>query len=741
VTEFFFKYPAETFEAGRLVLASAWPMWMFWTLACAASILLAAFLISRRSAMAIPKVATVWLLQTTVAVAVLILLWQPALEVERLKSRANAVAVLLDRSRSMAMPEGEGSRLSVASAAMNEALLPRLRPTYDLHLYAFDEALEQIESTQALTPTGEHSAVTGALTSALDELKSVPLGAIVLVSDGADNASPSESLLDVAAYGVPVHTVGVGPDRLTDDLELASLELPITALPGSRITARAGVRHGGAGDTVLKVYAGEALVAARPIVLPKTPGIHVENVELEAGEPGIRDLRFSLEPLEGETLLGNNTRRALVEVPERRHRVLYLEGEPRWEFKFIRRALEGDASLELVTWLRTTQRKNYRQGVRSEDELAEGFPPDRAALFDYDALIIGSIGAPNFSPAQHALIRDFVGDRGGSLLLLAGREGLADGGWDVTSVADALPAELRRGGDSSYRGVEADVRLATAGRASLVCRLDPDPQRNRTLWAELPALGDFQSMGALKPGAVTLVEAIVDGRREPLLVSQHFGRGQAAILATASTWRWRMRLPADDSRHQRFWRQLVRSLASSAPEPLQLNLATDGQRASIEVAVRTTEHAPVNDARVRVIVTPQSGSPYEVEMARSSEGDGSYVGHFVPVSDENYRVDAEADVEGGSLGVATRHFRYAMGASEDFDAAQNRALLTDIASRSGGRYWSLDQMAEIPEAISFSPAGVTERELLSLWNMPIVFMVLVLLKGGEWLARRRWGAV
>ncbi|MEJ2130802.1 MAG: hypothetical protein P8Y95_04070, partial [Gammaproteobacteria bacterium] len=69
------------------------------------------------------------------------------------------------------------------------------------------------------------------------------------------------------------------------------------------------------------------------------------------------------------------------------------------------------------------------------------------------------------------------------------------------------------------------------------------------------------------------------------------------------------------------------------------------------------------------------------------------------------------------------------------------ALLTDIASRSGGRYWSLDQMAEIPEAISFSPAGVTERELLSLWNMPIVFMVLVLLKGGEWLARRRWGAV
>ena len=100
---------------------------------------------------------------------------------------------------------------------------------------------------------------------------------------------------------------------------------------------------------------------------------------------------------------------------------------------------------------------------------------------------------------------------------------------------------------------------------------------------------------------MTLVEAVVEGRAQPLLVSQHYGRGQAAILATASTWRWRMHLPADDVRHQQFWRQLVRSLASAAPDPLQLNLATEGRQANIEVAVRTSEHTPVNDARVRVL--------------------------------------------------------------------------------------------------------------------------------------------
>lgn len=741
IYEFLFKYAAETFEAGRWVLASTWPLGILWSLLTVATLVLAGLLISRRSRMAMPRVATVWALQTSVTALLLLLLWQPSLEVERLKSRANSVAVLLDRSRSMSLPERDGSRLGVAIEAIKRDLLPQLEHAYDLRLYGFDGALESIESIDALSPTGESSAVTGVLTQVLDELKSVPLGALVLVSDGADNASPPESLLDLADYGIPIHTVGVGPERIANDLELSAVDLPVTALPGSRITARVAVRHAGGGETVLKVYSAEALVAARPITLPIAAGVHVEEVELDVGEAGIRELRFSLEPLEGELLLANNTRRALVEVPSRRYRVLYLEGEPRWEFKFIRRALEGDASLELVTWLRTTQRKSYRQGVRSEDELAEGFPDDRKTLFAYDALIMGSIGAPNFSPSQHALIRDFVGDRGGSLLLLAGRESLGDGGWDVTAVSDALPAKLRRGRNATYVGTEADVRLTRAGQASLICRLDADPERNLALWGSLPAIGDFQSLGALKPGAVTLIEALVEGRAQPLLVTQHYGRGQAAILATASTWRWRMRLPADDVRHEQFWRQLVRSLASAAPEPLQLNLATEGRRTNIEVAVRTSEHIPVSDARVRVVVTPQSGIAREIEMHRSAGDDGNYVGHFIPDADMSYRVDAEAEVEGVSLGVATRHFRYAMGASEDFDAAQNADLLRDIASRTGGAYWTLDGLGELPSAISFSPAGVTERELLALWNMPVVFMLLLLLKSGEWLLRRRWGAV
>lgn len=740
-----FKYSPETFEAGRLVLASPWPLWALWLLIAAVSGLLAALLVSRRSVAALPRLAAVWLLQTAVAALLLALLWQPSIEVERLKGRANSVAVLMDRSRSMALSEGSQrsgpSRFEAAVAATTKDLLPALERDYDVRLYGFDTALESIDSLDALAPTGEGSAVSDALTQALDELKNVPLGAVVLVSDGADNASDPQSLVDLERYRIPVHTVGVGPEQLPNDLELAALELPVTALPGSRITARAAVRHGAGGTSELKVYSGEGLVAARALEFPPQPGVQVEEIELDAGEPGIRDLRFTLEPLQDEAITGNNTRRALVEVPPRHYRVLYLEGEPRWEFKFIRRALEGDPSLDLVTWLRTTQRKNYRQGIKTEAELATGFPADKRELYGYDALVIGSISAPNFTPAQHEMIRDFVSVRGGSLLLLAGHESLGEGGWDVTAVADALPAALPRGPAASYRGIDAEVRLTLPGQASLVCRLDPDPTRNRELWSGLPPLGDFQPLGALKPGAVTLIEALVEGRAQPLLVTQHYGRGQAAILATASTWRWRMRLPSNDARHEQFWRQLMRSLASAAPDPLQLNVAQEGRETRIDVGVRTAQYAPVNDARVRVVVTAQSGATREIEMQRSAEEDGMYVGRFVADANENYRVDAEADVEGGTLGIATRHFRYAMGASEDFDAAQNEALLRDIAARTGGAYWTLDRLRELPDAVGLSPAGVTERELLPLWDMPAVFILLVLLKSTEWMLRRRWGAV
>src|SRR5690606_35172679 len=150
-------------------------------------------------------------------------------------------------------------------------------------------------------------------------------------------------------------------------------------------------------------------------------GVTTRSIDIDIGEPGIRDLRFTLEPLPEERNLVNNTQLRPIEVPSERRHVLYIEGEPRWEYKFIRHALDKNPSVRLASLLRTTPNKFYRQGVESGDELADGSPADEETLFAYDGLVIGSYEAAALTPEQQRMIADFVSRRGGGLLMLGGR--------------------------------------------------------------------------------------------------------------------------------------------------------------------------------------------------------------------------------------------------------------------------------------------------------------------------------
>ena len=115
-----------------------------------------------------------------------------------------------------------------------------------------------------------------------------------------------------------------------------------------------------------------------------------------------------------------------------------MEGEPRWEYKFIRRAEAEDKGVQIVSMLRTTENKIYRQGIADPSELADGFPTKAEDLFKYQAIIIGSVEAGYFTPAQQELLREFVDKRGGGLLFLGGRFSLGDGGWASSSAGGSV---------------------------------------------------------------------------------------------------------------------------------------------------------------------------------------------------------------------------------------------------------------------------------------------------------------
>src|SRR5690606_22010311 len=155
---------------------------------------------------------------------------------------------------------------------------------------------------------GPQTRIGDALTQVLQSAGSVPLAGIVLMSDGAENGDTldEKKLADIASYGVPVHVVGLGSERVVNDVELEQLDLASTAPQGATLSARVGIRHHGAKSVQLKVYDRDVLVATRTVALESETGQTSVSIDVPAGEPGTHELRFVLDPLPEERNTINN---------------------------------------------------------------------------------------------------------------------------------------------------------------------------------------------------------------------------------------------------------------------------------------------------------------------------------------------------------------------------------------------------------------------------------------------------
>jgi uncharacterized membrane protein len=743
--ELLFKYSRATFERGELLFASGWPVWLLAAAIAVGAVVIAIGLVRSNQGLGIVKVATLGVLQTLLWALVLTMLWQPVLVTQTLRPQENSVAVLLDASASMGYGDGGQSRLQEAVAALEDQALPDLDAAFDVDLYAFARETLALESLAAVPPPGPTTDIGSALLSVLRGANAGALAAVVLVSDGADNSNELDAarIAEIASFGVPIHTLGVGAEVIENDLELDDVVVAPQSMPGSTVSAQVSIRHAQGALAQLKVYDGDAILASTAIQLPDQAGVTTRWIDIDVGKPGIRDLRFTLDAGVGESNLVNNTQRRPMEVPQRRRHILYIEGEPRWEYKFIRRAIDEEGPLRVASLLRTTPNKFYRQGVESSEELAAGFPTEEQALFAYDAIMIGSFEAAALTPEQQAMLVEFVSRRGGSLLMLGGRRGLADGGWGLTGLAEVLPASLPEVDAPSFLREPAKALLTPVGRRSLLTRLAGDDADNLARWEELPDLADFQYLEGIKPGAEVLLEADIEGTPWPLLIHQRYGQGNSYILATGGTWRWQMQLPHEDQRHETFWRQLLQALAMAAPEHIMLTtdrvFYADTDSVTLRADVRDQDFEPADGANVRVTIDTGAGAPAVLALTQAPGQPGRYEAVIDAALPGIYRFEATAELEGEVLGASRLAIRREDGVAEHFRTQQNRPLLERLAGATGGRYFALAETGDIPEAVQFSDAGVVERRLLDLWNMPINFLLLLLLKAGEWLLRLLWG--
>ncbi len=326
--ELLFKYPLAAFQKGELVLLGAWPVWVLAVLVVLAAGGLALLLYVRMRGMqaagasgggasgsgsgAIGRVAVIWLLESATVAALLLLLWQPALVITELEPRQNIIAVLVDDSRSMSQKENGSTREEQAAQALRSGVLTRLQKTFQTRLYTFDSAVQRIADPGHIGPAEAPATHIGAsLKQLLAQMEGLPLGAVVLLSDGGDNAGgvDRDAIEALRSHRIPVHTVGFGAEQVAQDIEIEEVLVPSRALAGSRLSATVKFQQRGyAGRrSTLTVRDGTQVLSSREITLAPDDQAQTENLLFDIGAAGAKALQFSVEPLPGEPNRANNT--------------------------------------------------------------------------------------------------------------------------------------------------------------------------------------------------------------------------------------------------------------------------------------------------------------------------------------------------------------------------------------------------------------------------------------------------
>jgi uncharacterized membrane protein len=750
--EFFFKYPLRVFLKGNFVLLGSWPKWVLVLAILSSMALIACLLLRRRSRVAQSfrgaKIVVVWALQSAMIGLLLFLFWQPAISIAALKPDQNIIAVVVDDSRSMAIKDGGSlSREQEAAHLLDGRLLKDLGSRFQVRVYRLGSGVERAAQANALKPEETSTQNGKGLRQLADEAGTLPIGSVVLLSDGADTSGgiSLETLSELRRRRLPVNVIGFGSQQLSRDVELDGFDIPHQALIDSRLDAQVSIRqHGFAGQHATLTLTGSGnVLATRDIVLTNSPR-QVESIDFTAKGEGVKNIEAKLDVLPGETNDRNNRLTRVLSVDGTKRRILYVEGEPRWEYKFLRRAVEDDSALHVVSILRTTQNRLYRQGIANPQELADGFPDKPDDLFAYQGLILGSVETGFFTTTQRELIKQFTDRRGGGTLFLGGSSSLGDGGYNVAPFSELLPVTLPQR-KNTFRRLMVAAELTDAGKQSLISRIEDDPKKSAEHWDILPYLANYQDPGTPKPGAVVLAQTSVDGKKVPLLVTENYGRGRTAVFATGGSWRWRMQQPVGDISQETFWRQLLRWLVSATPNKVVATIPNsqleDDDNVVLRAEVRDKMYLPASNANVEAHIVAPDGSAEDVTLRPEPLVQGVYSTEWKGTKEGSYAAAITATSGNQELGKDVLTFRLEKGVAENFHTEQNRELLEKLAAETGGRYYTPSQAHQLANEISYSEAGISARELKNLWDMPAVFLLLLGLRGAEWLLRRKWGAI
>jgi len=692
-------------------------------------------------------------------------LFEPMLIMPDIIPNENFLVVLIDNSASMNIPDGYFGQtryddINTILLDSKNGILSELEENFKIRHYIFSNEASRVDSIAHLKPDGRETNFTASLQRVLSDFKGLPLAGILLFSDGGDNSKDDTRSIaeELGSLDIPLHIVGLGSETLEQERELLDVTTNRELLEGTGAEVEVKVRSwlDEKEPVSFNIYKGENLTFTKDMNLKGNGKVDLFSFFYEPAENDVAEYTVQIATAPNELNVENNSLNMLIDSKKDTVRILYLEGHLRTDFKFIKRVLEDDQVLDFTSVTRTGTGKYYRQGIYTVNELRGGFPDSEEELFGFKAVIFGDIEASYFSIKQLEMVEKFVRNRGGGFLMLGGSNSFAEGDFWNTPIADLLPVEL----DPKRRmTIQPDFKNpvlpeeeqgfkfvpTTAGLENPILKLATNVAQNRSIWDEMPNLFTINYFGAVKPGATILAEKLEDryGGREPLLVIQRYGKGRTAALATASTWRWQMLLDANDTRHERFWRQFARWLSTDSPGKVNIDLTEDRFEPGIEIPIRVSvydsKYDPLIFADVSGILTDPFGGIHEIHFIPELTEEGEYLSTFIPQEPGVYTIEVEAQQNGEIIGKHYQSFLSRPSKKEFYNATLKRGFLENLAELNGGMYYEPFEAEDIPANLMTRKTKTSIYRTEYLWDLPLIFLLLVILFSAEWISRRQKG--
>ncbi len=668
-------------------------------------------------------------------------------------------------------PPAGAPRTEIASAVKDRLVALATERGYVARTFRFADDLAPLADGGALEGRGVATGIGDALRAALAAHRGRYVTDVVIVSDGRSNTGTSiEEAAGVAGVaGVAVDTILIGDDRTEVNIAVELVDAPESVLDGDQVEIAARVSARGiSGGTVtleleeLSATGRDDVTLISSVEVPLTES--GDRVVLVAGrEPldfGATERRFRLHvrPLEGERVVGDNSIILSVTVSHEKVRVLYVEGYPRYEYRFLNAELRRiDDRIEVQLILHSATPDFHQDRTRGLASL-KSVPTSREELLEnYDVIILGDINPYDISPDPargEEFVRslfEFV-ERGGGLCIIAGQ-------YDMprsiagTEFADLLPVELDRAGVSILdvpTDKEHRFTLEDPAAPHEIVRLEQDPEVNRALWEEPRGLRGFfwhYPVRGAKPGSQVLLRhplssSVGGGERDPLLVTGYYPSGRTMFLAIEATNRWRYRYGY--RYYEAFWRNSLRWLAlgrlRSGDRRFELEaLRTEydlADRVTIEARVLDEDFRPSTDASQETIVRTPDGEETPLTLSSVEGRGGLYRGTFQPERPGRYVVYVESDSGGERV---RSEFNVLLPSRESADPSPDPLLMQRLASLTGGVATSAAALEDIEGAF---PPNQERREPVSsqledAWDSWATLLAALALLSVEWILRKR----